>query len=255
MFKPKTEVLKKFGQRYPDRIKFLEEVLDEKTVVYIDYGNVSRWASRLGWQIDLLKLRDLLASFAVIEIRFYYGTLNDASARFMTFVHKNGYKVRTKPVKIMQLSINVSSISKTSADILQNFIHAPLLKNLRLESIEYLNDELRAMNKQGIHTLEFRKCNFDVEIGTDMRIDHLLKRADKFCLWSGDSDFADPLTELLDDHKRVCVIGTARFIASEINELKSKGLQIFDVQRLREILEDIRPQKGPKAKEAPRGAS
>ena len=51
------------------------------------------------------------------------------------------------------------------------------------------------MNKLGKTSLECWKCNFDVEIASDMRVDHMTKRADSFCLVSGDSDFADPLTE------------------------------------------------------------
>jgi uncharacterized LabA/DUF88 family protein len=241
MFTPKTKEIATFAGKHHDRIAFLETLLTDRTIVYIDFGNVSHWSKRLGWQIDLRKLKDFLDSFHVSQICFYYGTMeDDGSRRFMSFVHKTGYKIRTKRVKIMQLSIDVTSISKTGADILASFINSTLLKNLRLEVIQYLNDELRSMNKQGIRVLECRKCNFDVEIATDMRLDHSLKRADNFCLWSGDSDFADPLVELLNDHKKVCVIGTARMIASELNELKSRGLQIFDVQKLKDVLEDTR---------------
>jgi uncharacterized LabA/DUF88 family protein len=241
VFTPRTKEITAFAAKYPDRVAFLQKILTDRSIVYIDFGNVSHWSKRLGWQIDLRKLKDFLDSFGVGEIRFYYGTLDEeGSRRFMSFVHKVGYKIRTKPVKIMQLSIDVTSISKTGADILSNFINGTLLKNLRLEVIQYLNEELRSMNRQGIRNLECRKCNFDVEIATDMRIDHFLKRADNFCLWSGDSDFSDPLIELLNDHKKVCVVGTARMIASEINELKARGLQIFDVQKLRDVLEDTR---------------
>lgn len=209
MFVPKTNEIAAFASKHPDRIAFLEGVLTDRTIVYIDFGNVSHWSKRLEWQIDLRKLKDFLDSFSVVEIRFYYGTLDDErSRRFMSFVHKTGYKIRTKRVKIMQLSIDVTSISKTGADILSNFINSTLLKKLRLEVIQYLNDELRSMNRQGIRNLECRKCNFDVEIATDMRNDHFLKNADNFCLWSGDSDFSDTLNELLNDHKKVCVVGT-----------------------------------------------
>ena len=62
--------------------------------------------------------------------------------------------MRTKRVKLMQLSIDVTSISNRSPDILTNFIDGILLKNLRIDAIEYLNSELRAMNKQGKLYLE-----------------------------------------------------------------------------------------------------
>lgn len=239
MFAPKTAWIDGCAQKDPERIKLLENVLDEKTIVYIDFANVRGWMRRLGWNLDIRKLKDLLDSFAVIESRFYFGTFNgdNRSQKFMKLVHSCGFKVRTKPVKIMQLSIDVTSISSASPDILVNFIEPALLKMLRVEAIENLNNELRSLNKQGISSLECPKCNFDVEIGSDMRLDHHSNRAESFCLWSGDSDFHDPLEELLHAHRRATVVGTARHIASEINTLKAKGLKIFDLKKLREFIE------------------
>ena len=106
-----------------------------------------------------------------------------------------------------------------------------------METIEYLNGELRNLNKQGVTHLEHPKCNFDVEIGSDMRLHNGLRKAEIFCLWSGDSDFADTIKDLLKDNKKVCVFGTAKGIASELNQLKSSGLEIFDVKKLREFVE------------------
>lgn len=239
MFKPKTFPLQHFATALPERIASLEAVLTDKTIVYIDYGNVRGWKRRLGWEIDLKKLKDLFESFGVIDVRFYFGTIagDSGSERFMTAVHRMGYTMRTKRLKKMLLSIDVTSISRQSPDILNNFINQTLLKNLRVEAIEYLNDELREMNKTGKTSLECWKSNFDVEIASDMRLDHLSKKADNFCLISGDSDFADPLTELLSDQRTVCVIGTVRHIASELNALKTRGLKIFDIKILREFIE------------------
>ena len=120
------------AEKQPEKIKLLETLLNEHTVVYIDFGNVSGWSKRLGWEIDLRRLKDLLDSFGVIQARFYFGTTpnHDGSARFMTFVHKTGYKVRTKPVKAIQVSVDVSSISEKSPDILNNFIKDQLLEQL-----------------------------------------------------------------------------------------------------------------------------
>ena len=143
-----------------------------------------------------------------------------------------------------------TSVSEKSPDILSNFISAKLLAQLRIETIEYLNAELKLLNKAGKASIEERKCNFDVEIATDMRVECITGIATNFCLWSGDSDFADTLKTLLDEKKRVSVFGTARVIASELNELRSRGLQIFDVRKLRELIG-----KDPKAKETPKGAS
>ena len=59
---------------------------------------------------------------------------------------------------------------------------------------------------------------------------------ENFILWSGDSDFADPVQQLLEDKKNVVLFATARRVATELNELRSKGLLIFDVQKIREFI-------------------
>jgi len=65
-----------------------------------------------------------------------------------------GYVVITKPVKFIKLSVDVASISNaSSAGILKDFISPELLKELKLETIEYLNERLRDLNKPGIFKL------------------------------------------------------------------------------------------------------
>jgi|SRR5579859_302202 len=239
MFTATTPEIDSLAKKFPERIAHLGAILTDKTIVYMDYANVRQLSKRTGWQIDLKKLKDMFGSFGVKKTCFYFGTYpgDDKSARFMTFVHRTGYTVHTKPVKIMRLSIDVSSVSAQSPDILGNFINNALLKQLRVEAIEYLNAELRALNKQGKLYLEHPKCNFDVEIASDMRVDLILNKADNFCLWSGDSDFADPVKELLEAKKKVCIFSTARGIASELNNLKCRGLEIYDFKKLREFIE------------------
>jgi uncharacterized LabA/DUF88 family protein len=198
---------------------------------------------RLGWRIDLQKLKHLCDSFPQIkQVKFYFGTIPGpgGSEGFINFARKVGYVVTTKPVKNMRLAIDVSSVSPRSTDLLNNFISDTLLKNLRVEAIEFLNDQLRDLNKQGIKYLEHPKCNFDVEIGSDMRIDHLMVDCQGFCLWSGDSDFADPVRQLLEDKKKVVLFAVSGRISSELNALRSCGLQIFDIKKLRGIIEDTR---------------
>jgi uncharacterized LabA/DUF88 family protein len=239
MFKPATPKIEALAHKFPERIKLLDSLLSSQTIVYIDFGNVRGWNKRLGWQIDLKKLKSLFDSFGIIEARFYFGTYPGdlGSQRFMTFVHRTGYKVRTKPVKIMQISIDVTSVSAKSPDILNAFIKDTLLQQFRIETIENLNEELRMLNRAGKLYIEQPKCNFDVEIASDMRVAHLMNKATSFCLWSGDSDFADTVRELLNDKKQVSVFGTARVIASELNELRNRGLEIFDIKKLREFIE------------------
>jgi len=127
----------------------------------------------------------------------------------------------------MKLNMDVSGISFDSPDVLKQFIRAPLLYKMDVETIRYMNTRLRNLNKLGILYFEDRKCNFDVEIGRDMLLDFAKGEADHFILWSGDSDFADPIRQLLSDGKTVILFITARRVASELNELRGGGATDF----------------------------
>ena len=90
------------------------------------------------------------------------------------------------------------------------------MRTLRLEAIEYLNNQLRELNRRGWRYLEDRKCNFDVEIGRGMLVDYAAHGIENFVLWSGDSDFADPLRQLIDDGMKASVFATARRVAARL---------------------------------------
>lgn len=152
----------------------------------------------------------------------------------MARARKVGFQVRTKPVKFIRLSIDVSSISRQSPDILRNFVDEALLKAFKVETIEYLNQQLHDLNRLGQLALEKMKCNFDVEIASDMRLHNSLGEADTFCLWSGDSDFADPILQLLNDGRNVMVV--ARGVAAELNDLRPDGLIIHDLRKLKDLI-------------------
>jgi len=239
MFQPKTERIKELAQKYPERILELERIFDKETNIYIDFANVIRWQDKLKWHIDLKRLKQFLDSFGnVKKIKFYNGKLegDEKSLAILEEAEKCGYDVKTKSVKIMKLSIDVSSISPNSPEILKNFIRAPLLKKLKVEAIEFLNNQLKELNQQGILFVQDLKCNFDVEIGRDMLLDYEKNQVENFILWSGDSDFADPINQLLEDGKKVVLFATARKVASELNELQEKGLFIFDIQKIRNFI-------------------
>jgi hypothetical protein len=136
----------------------------------------------------------------------------------------------------MNIPINIASIPLNSPDIIKQFIRSPLLRKLNIETIEFLNRKLLELNKQGIMFLEHRKCNFDVEIGSDMLIDAAAEEISTFVLWSGDSDFADSIERLL-YFKRNCIIfSTARRVSRELNDLRSKGLLIFDIHKIKNFI-------------------
>ena len=239
MFKAKTEKLEHIAKLYHFRITELEKILDRTTNVYIDFGNVKHWQDKLGWHVSLKRLKHFLDSFDTIkDVKFYYGTLNHDvnSAAIMAEAQSQKYIVTTKPVKIIKLSIDVSSVSSSSPDILKDFINPILLQKLNIETIEYLNTKLKELNLQGITYLEDMKCNFDVEIGSDMLLDYAASKAECYILWSGDSDFEDPIRQLLADGKRVALFVTSRKVAKELNELTKQGLMIFDIQKIRNFI-------------------
>lgn len=240
MFIPKTGRIKALIEKFP----YVETDLDplfgaNSANVYVDYGNVRNWADRLKWHIDLKRLKQLLDSFQGKTIaKFYYGTRDgfQDSEELTKTVGAMGYQIHTKPVKAIRLSIDVSSVSPDSPDILRSLICTPLLKTLSVQTIQHLNDHLRELNRKNILSFDDLKCNFDVEIGRDMLIDQAVGEAEVFALWSCDSDFAGPVEELLDDHRRVVVFGTSGMVSRELNMLRKKGLQIYDVKKLKEMI-------------------
>ncbi|MBU4480428.1 NYN domain-containing protein, partial [Patescibacteria group bacterium] len=185
------------------------------------------------------RLKQFLDSFDTIEsVNFYNGYLEgDArSEKEKKEVENSKYTLRTKPVKIMNFSIDTSSISKDSTALLDQFVRRSLLRKYEIGTIEYLNEQFGDMNKKGIFFIQDRKCNFDVEIGVDMLIDSERNNAETFVLWSGDSDFADSVEKLMSAGKKVFLFATARKVSRELSALRDKGLLIFDIQKIRDFI-------------------
>lgn len=239
MFKPKTPKIEKICAVNGLAVKKLEKLLDNKVCMYIDYANVRPWATKLKWHISATRLKQFLDSFDNIEyIRFYQGTLqgDDKSEKEILKLKKNKFEVRTKPVKIMRMSIDATSVPADAPTLLNQFIRRALLRKYKIETIEYLNRRFEEMNKDGLYYIEDRKCNFDVELGVDMLLDLERNNIDTYVLWSGDSDFADPIKQLLDRGKNVILFATAGRIARELNALRDDGLKIFDIADIREYI-------------------
>lgn len=239
MFTPTRDDHKNLLKTNDKVIQELERLLSGKVNVYIDFGNVRPWANKLGWHIDLKRLHRFLSAFDnVQDIKFYYGTLrgDQESTDRIEESKKLGYITRTKFVKTFKISIDASSIGLQSTDILKNFISPALLRRYDIQTIEYLNKQFSEMNKRGIYFIEDRKCNFDVEIGRDMTLDLERDGANTFILWSGDSDFHDPLNEILSCGKKVIVFASARLVSSELNDLRKNGLMVFDIKKIKEFI-------------------
>ena len=76
MFKAANEYIEKIAQQKQKVVKQLESLLAGRVNVYIDYANVRPWSSRLGWHVDLKRLKRFLNSFDNIHmVKFYYGIL------------------------------------------------------------------------------------------------------------------------------------------------------------------------------------
>src|SRR3989344_6285169 len=239
MFTPKTERIGDVAKVKAEIIAQLGTIFDRKTRIYIDYANVRPWSERLKWHIDLKRLKQFLDSFDTIEAaNFYNGYLagNERSEKEKKEAEDCKYVLRTKPVKIMNFSIDSSSVALDSTVLLDQFVRRALLKKYEISTIEYLNERFKDMNMKGSYVIEDMKCNFDVEIGVDMLLDCERNSAEVFVLWSGDSDFADPVMKLMNAGKKVVLFATARKVSKELSALAEKGLMIFDIQKIRDFI-------------------
>jgi len=181
-------------------------------------------------------MKQFFNSFDVIQsVKIYTGTLEgDAKSEEQIEELKNfKYIVSTKPVKLIPLSIDVSSISNNSPDILKNFIDKNLLSKLDLETVEFLNGKLFDLNKRGVLKIEKPKCNFDVELAMDIQKDIDSDSVDNFIILSGDSDFADPIKRIKNNDKNAIIFSISGKVTPELNQL---DVFIFDIKKIKEFI-------------------
>ena len=125
MFIPKTDRIQDLVAIKPTVVAELEQLFGESARMYIDYANVRPQSTRLGWHVDLKRLKQFIDSFSTIEaVNFYGGYLagDERSEQEIKDVEKNKYVVRTKPVKVMQFAIDATSIPADSTTLLDQFI-------------------------------------------------------------------------------------------------------------------------------------
>ena len=137
MFKAKTGRIEKLAKLFPDRIKELDSIFNIPSVIYLDWANVIHWQEELDWHLHLVRIKQFLDSFGTVKkVRLYVGTLdgNEKSQTQVKEVTEAGYDLVTKPVKIMRISIDVSSISDNSPEIVKNFLKKSFLKKLDLDT-------------------------------------------------------------------------------------------------------------------------
>ena len=236
---PSNSNLERLYSKMPQKVDEFMNLLEGETIIYIDYANIRPWSEKLGWHIDVKRLKQLFNAIdSIKKVRIYYGTLvGDArSQQLISELHSLHYEVTTKPVKKLRLSIDARTIPDIDPSLIKDFLRRPLLQKLTLDDIKYLNGLLYSFNTQGIYFLEDKKCNFDVEIGRDMLLDYKDTPTQTYILCGGDSDFESPIKQLLDDGKKVILLATARRIAKELSALENEGLIIFELKKLREYI-------------------
>ena len=236
MFNPKTKKIEKLAELFPKTIRELESIYDSDSGIYIDWQNVIHWQEKFGWHFDLKRIKQFFDSFNTIKfVKIYTGTLegNKQSERQIMELKKLRYDVKTKQVKIMPISIDTSSVPRNSPVLLQSFVKKSLLKKLDLESIEFLNNKLADLNQRGILKIEDQKCNFDVEIGREMSCDFELNSLNNYILWSTDSDFADPITQISFSGKKTIIFATSGKVSPELD---ATGVLIYDVKKMKEFI-------------------
>ncbi len=139
MFNPKTDRIKRIADANPKAVEQLERLFAGQVRMYIDYANVRPWAEKLGWHIDLKRLKQFLESFDNISsVKFYTGTLlgDHKSEALVSDLNNLGYDLKTKPVKIMQFSVDATSIDPQSTALLKQFIKQSLLRKYDVATIE-----------------------------------------------------------------------------------------------------------------------
>jgi uncharacterized LabA/DUF88 family protein len=236
MFNPKTERIAALAKLFPKVVEELDDIFDSSSNVYIDWQNVLHWQDKLGWHFNLKRLKQFFDSFDTVRsVKIYTGTLDgdEKTVEQIKEINDLGYLLSTKPVKFIKISINVSSIPRESPAILKNFIKKSFRSKLDIETIEYLNNKLSALNKQGILYIEEPKCNFDVEMGRDMLRDFESGEIDNFILCTTDSDFADPIAQIKKDGKKATLFATSGRVAPELDETE---VFVFDVKKIKEFI-------------------
>lgn len=236
MFKARTTKIEKIAENFPKDIQELEYIFDKPSTIYIDFANIIPWQDKLKRKIDIKRLKQFLDSFTNIKkIIFYYGTLlwDSKSEELIADVKKFYYQLVTKPVKIMRKSIDISSIEKSNPSILNSFIRKSLLNEMSIANIQYLNNILDWLNKKWILYIEDRKCNFDVEMGTDMLLDLRNWKIENFIIRTGDSDFQIAVDEIAKAGKKAYIFSIPGRVSFELSNSQAK---IYNIKKIRNFI-------------------
>lgn len=238
MFKAKTNKIKEIYKEKDSQVKFLDKkIFKGKTNIYIDWANVFHWQPRLGWHIDVKRLQQFLSSFNQINsIKIYHGYFesDESSKKLLLDWESWGLEVIKKPAKEISIDIDLTSYNLEDTTIIKRVMHRQFVKELPIKSIEAINTIIRELNKKGIKKLSIHKCNFDVEMASDIRIDSYNDNSiESFIVWSGDSDFADTVDKLNIKKKNVVVFSTRGMVSYELSHSKA---YVYDIKRIKNFI-------------------
>lgn len=181
-------------------------------IAYLDLSNMFGWQDTLKWRFSIYHvIEQLFKITALKEIRIYYG-LNHRdfkkSANFHKALRSKGAIVINKPVKWVKKKITRKLFVKSGTlELFDGKAHSKLD-----ELIEYLQGQ-RVV-------IEEAKCNFDVEIALDML--DVVNKISGILLFSGDSDFKEPLDRLKLKGKNIYVFGVRGQVAKELWKVLTK---------------------------------
>jgi len=167
-----------------------------KAKVYIDGANVFYTQKKLGRSLDWQKVKDYLSQRGdVIEYRYYMGIKksDEAIKKYLGYLDKINFVVVTKPLKIIQVD-NQHPLYQ--------------LRNYK----------------------QIYKCNFDVEIATDISFDRTT--IDEVILFSGDSDFKYLSEKIKNTGKKFTIFASRKTIAWELRLSASEHFFIEDIPEI-----------------------
>ncbi len=174
--------------------KFLKsfESKRDRTIVIVDFGNAEKWRHSLGWIIGIKELAQLVKNFSYGKKslrRFYYGS-------------DYGEKENSTIISLWSKSI----INKAEMNRFE----------VITKKVKYIHD-LHKVN--GFD----KKCNFDVEMTTD-----LIKEKDNYdtiILFSGDGDLMYAIRYLKETYNKNCIVfGARNHVGREVYDAKIGGV-------------------------------
>ena len=160
-------------------------------IIIVDFGNVVKWQKSLGWEIGVKNLANFIKNFAYGHKylrRFYYGS------------------------DYGQEGSTLRDWSKT------------ILNKAKYNRFEVITKKVKYIHDPNYEEGFKKKCDFDVEISTDLIRER--ENYDNIVLFSGDGDFNYLLSYLNKElNKTTYVFGARGHIGKELVDAQGKSVE------------------------------